>query len=173
MFFCISGPVCGKSTAHWRIPLLAINSVELSCLIHAFRVAGGTLMLDQRFPNCWPSVWCLHLLPVDPPHERSEALMSSFMFVQTSCWTNSGCASESKTHETQIMLLLCNLSFRNWLHCCPFVRWNHWSPVDSRCKGSLEWSFGGPVCCDGVDSPHKLTNGRLDFFSLCLSSRAV
>ena len=45
--------------------------------------------------------------------------MSSFMLVQTSCWTNSGDASESKTHESQNMPLLCNLSFRNWWHYWP------------------------------------------------------
>ena len=46
MFFLIAGPMCGESTAHWRIPLQAINSAELCCLINAFRIAGGTLMLD-------------------------------------------------------------------------------------------------------------------------------
>ena len=86
----------------------------------------------------------------NPHHKRTEALMSFFMFVQMSYWTNSGDASESKTHETQIMLLLCNLSFSNWWHYCPCVRWNHWSPVDSRCKGSLELNFGGPVCGDSI-----------------------
>ena len=42
----IAGPVCGESAAHWRIPLQTINSAELCCLINAFRIAGGTLMLD-------------------------------------------------------------------------------------------------------------------------------
>ena len=102
------------------------------------------------FPRCWPSFWRLHLFPVVPPHKRSEPLMSSFMFVLTSCWTNSGDASESKIHKSQIMPLLCNLSFRNWWHYWPCVRWNHWSPEDCRRKGWLEWSFGGPVCDDSI-----------------------
>ena len=88
-----------------------------------FANAGGALMLDLRFPHCWPSVWCLHLFPVDPIDKRSIALMSSFMLVQTSCWTNSGDTSESKTHETHTMFLLCNLSFRNW--------WQYWPCVIS------------------------------------------
>ena len=86
----------------------------------------------------------------NPHHKRAEALMSSFMFAQTICWTNSRDARESKSHETQIMLLLCNLSFTNWWHYCPYVRWNHWSPVDSRFKGSLELNFGGSVCGDSI-----------------------
>ena len=57
--FSIAGPVCGESTAHWRIPVRTINSVELCCLINAFRIAGWTLMFDKTFPLCWPSVWCL------------------------------------------------------------------------------------------------------------------
>ena len=109
---------------------------ERWCLIRYFRIAGP--------------VWRLQLFPVVPPHKRSEALMSSFMFVQTSCWTNSGYASGSKTHESQIMPLLCNLSFRNWWRYWSCVRWNHWSPEDSRCKESLEWSFSGPVCGDSI-----------------------
>ena len=46
MLFCVAGPVCGESTTHWRIPLQVINSAELCCLINAFRIAGGALMLD-------------------------------------------------------------------------------------------------------------------------------
>ena len=109
--------------------------VERWCLIKGFHIAG---------PMCGVSICS------NPHHKRTEALMFSFMFVQTSCWTNSGDASESKTHETQIILLLCHLSFSNWWHYCPCVRWNHWSPVDSRCKGSLELNFGGPVCGDSI-----------------------
>ena len=45
-FFLIAGPVYGESTAHWRIPLQTINSVELCYLIYAFCIAGGTLMHD-------------------------------------------------------------------------------------------------------------------------------
>ena len=48
------------------------------------------------------------------------------------------------------MLLLCHLSLSNWWHYCPCVLWNHWSPVDSRCKGSLDLNFGGPVCGDSI-----------------------
>ena len=44
--FLIAGPMCGESTAHWRIPLQTINSAELCCLINAFRIAGGTLIFD-------------------------------------------------------------------------------------------------------------------------------
>ena len=44
--FCIAGPLCGESTALCRIPLQAINDVELCCCINAFRTAGGALMLD-------------------------------------------------------------------------------------------------------------------------------
>ena len=104
-------------------------------LIKGFHIAG---------PVCGVSICS------NPHHKRTEALMSFFMFVQTKCWTNSGDASESKTHETQIMLLLFNLSISNWWHYCPCVRWNHWSPVDSRCKGSLELNFGGPVSGDSI-----------------------
>ena len=103
--------------------------VERWCLIKGFHIAGPV---------------CGVFICFNPHHKRTEALMSSFMFVQTSCWTNNGDASESKTHETQIMLLLYNLSFSNWWHHCPCVRCNHWSPVDCRCKGStvveLWWS---------------------------------
>ena len=77
--------------------------VEHWCMIKGFHIPG---------PVCGVSIWS------NPPHKRTEAFMSSFMFVQTSCWTNSGDASESTTHETQIMLLLCNLSFSNWWHYC-------------------------------------------------------
>ena len=68
--------------------------VERWCMIKGFHVPG---------PVCGVSICS------NPPHKRTEAFMSSFMFVQTSCWTNSGYSSESKTHETQIILLLCNL----------------------------------------------------------------
>ena len=85
--------------------------VERWCLIKGFRIAGPVCGVS----NC--SKWILLT--------KNEALMSSFMFVQTSCWTNSGYASVSKTHETQIMLLLCNLSHSNWWHHCPCVRWSH------------------------------------------------
>ena len=44
--FSIAGPVCGESTAQWQIPLQAINSAKLCCLINAFRIAGRALMLD-------------------------------------------------------------------------------------------------------------------------------
>ena len=45
--FYIAGPVCVEFTAHWQNPLQAINQwCELCCLINAFRIAGGTLMLD-------------------------------------------------------------------------------------------------------------------------------
>ena len=72
--------------------------VECWCLMKDFHIAG---------PVCGVSICS------NPHHKRTEALVFSFMFVQTSYWTNSGDASESKTHETQIMLLLCNLSFSN------------------------------------------------------------
>ena len=68
--------------------------------------------------------------------------MSSLTFVRMSCWTNSGYASESKTLDAQIMLLLCNLSFCNWLLYWPCVRWNYWSPVDSRHKGCYNETTG-------------------------------
>ena len=93
-------------------------------------------------------------------------LLSRF---QTSCWTNSGDASESKTHETQIILLLCDFSFSNWWHYCPCVRWNHWSPVDSRCKGSLELNFGGPVCGDSTAGGFPSQKLGLMFFYVCLN----
>ena len=110
--------------------------VKRWCLIKGFHIAG---------PVCGVSICS------NPHHKRTEALTSSsFVFAQTSCWTNNGDASESKTHETQIMLLLCNLSFSYWWHYCPSVRWHHWSPVDSRCKRSLELNFGGPVCSDSI-----------------------
>ena len=109
--------------------------VEHWCMIKGFQIAGSV---------CGVSICS------NPPHKRTEALMSSFMFVQTSCWTNSGDASESKTHETQIMLLLFNLKFSNWWHYCPCVWWNHLSPVDSRSKGSLELNFSDPVCGDSI-----------------------
>ena len=32
--FCIAAHVCGESTAHWWIPLQAINGAELCCLIN-------------------------------------------------------------------------------------------------------------------------------------------
>ena len=32
--FCIAAHVCGESTAHWWIPVQAINSAELCCLIN-------------------------------------------------------------------------------------------------------------------------------------------
>ena len=32
--FCIAAHVCGESTAHWWIPLQAINSAELCCLVN-------------------------------------------------------------------------------------------------------------------------------------------
>ena len=63
--------MCGESTAHWRIPLQTINSAELCCLINAFRIAGGMLMLDEKFPHCWPSVWCLHLFQSSSQKNRS------------------------------------------------------------------------------------------------------
>ena len=44
--FFIAGLMCGESTAHWWIPLQTINNAELCYLINAFRIAGGTLMLD-------------------------------------------------------------------------------------------------------------------------------
>ena len=52
--------VCGESTAHRWILSQTINSAELCCLITAFCIVGGALMLDLRFPHCWPSVQCLH-----------------------------------------------------------------------------------------------------------------
>ena len=133
--------------------------VERWCLIKGFHIAG---------PVCGVSICS------SPHHKRTEALMSSFMFVQTSCWTNSGDASESKIHETQIMLLLCNLSFSNWWHYCLYVLWNHWSPVDSRCKGSLELNFGGPVCADSILS-QKLGLMFSFMFALtsCLTNKRV
>ena len=82
---CITGRVCGEFTAHWRIPLQTINSTELCGFIYDFRIAGGALMLHYSFQHCWPSVGCLHLFPLDPPHNRREALVYSFMFVPTSC----------------------------------------------------------------------------------------
>ena len=106
--------------------------VERWCMIKGFHIPGPVRGVS---------------ICSNPPHKRTETFMSSFMFVQTSCWTNSGDASESKT---QIILLLCNLSFSNWWHYCPCVRWNNWSPVDSRCKGLLELNFGGPVCGDST-----------------------
>ena len=69
--------------------------VKRWCMIKGFHIPG---------PVCGVSI-CSNC-----PHKRTEAFMSSFMFVQTSCWTNSGDESESKTHETQVILLLCNLS---------------------------------------------------------------
>ena len=145
----------GESTAHWRIPVQTINSAELCCLINAFRKLVERWCLIKRFHIAGPV--CGVSICSNPHHKRTEALMSSFMFVQTGCWTNSGDAIESKTHETQIMLLLCNLSSSNWWHCCPCVWRNFWSPVDTRCKGSLELNFGGPVCGDSIagGSYHK------------------
>ena len=129
---------------------------ERWCMIKGFHIPG---------PVCGVSICS------NPHHKRTEAFMYSFMFVQTSCWTISGDASESKSHETQIILLFCNLSFSNWWHYCPCVRWNHWSPVDSRCKGSLGLKFGGPVCGDSIDGgfpSQKL--GLMFFFMFALTS---
>ena len=103
--------MCGESTAHWRIPLQTINSAELCCLINAFRIAGGMLMLDERFPHCWPSVWCLYLFQSSSQKNRSFGVF--FHVCPNELLNKSGDASESKTHETQTMLLLCNLSFSN------------------------------------------------------------
>ena len=150
--FCVAGSVCSESTTHWR-SLQTINSAGLCCLISVFRMLVRRWCLIKGFRIVLPM--CGRSSSVT---KRSEALMSAFMFVQTSCWTNSGGSNESKTHEIQIMLLLCNLSFRNWWHYRPCVRWNHWSPVDYRCKGSLECSFGGPVCNDSI------TKGGLEVF---------
>ena len=58
--FCIDDSVCGESTAHMWIISQTINSAELCCLITAFCIVGGDLMLDLRFPYFWPSVQCLH-----------------------------------------------------------------------------------------------------------------
>ena len=128
--------------------------VERWCMIKGFHIPG---------PVCVVSICS------NPPHKRTEAFMSSFMFVQTSCWTNSGYASESITHETQIILLLCNLSFSNWWHYCPCVQWNHWSPVDSRCKGSLELNFGGPVCSDSTAGGFPSQKLGFMFFYVCFN----
>ena len=53
--------------------------VERWCLIKGFHIA---------VPVCGVSI-CFN-----PHHKRTKPLMSSVMFVQTSCWTNSGDASE-------------------------------------------------------------------------------
>ena len=125
------------------------------CIIEGFHIAG---------PVCGVSI-CFK-----PPHKRIEALMYSFMGVQTNCWTNSGDAGESITHETQIMLLLCNLSYSNYWHYCPCMRWNHWSPVDYRCKRSLELNLSGPVCGDSIAGGFPSQKLGLMFFMFALTS---
>ena len=76
------------------------------------------------------------------------------------------------------MLLLRNLSFHNWLHYWPCVRWNHWSSVDSRRKGSLEWSVGGSVCGDSIAGGFPLQKVGLMFYFMfawtsCLTNNRV
>ena len=122
--------------------------VERWCMIKGFHTPG---------PVCGVSICS------NPPHKRTEAFMSSFMFVQRSCWTNNGDANESKTHETQIMLLLCNLSFSNWWHYCPCVRWitgHQWIPV---ARGHWSWTL--VVLCAAIPPPVvPLTKARLGVF---------
>ena len=57
--------------------------VERWWLIKGFHIA-----VRIAVPVCGVSICS------NPHHKRTKALMSSFMFVQKSCWTNSGDASE-------------------------------------------------------------------------------
>ena len=84
----------------------------------------------------------------NPHHKRTEALMS---FSRLSKW------AVEQTVEMQVSRKLMKFRLCYCYVICHSVIdgiiapvWNHWSPVDSRCKGSLELNFGGPVCGDSI-----------------------
>ena len=116
--------------------------VERWCMIKGFHIPC---------PACGASICS------NPPNKRTKAFMTSIMSVQMSCWTNSGYASESKTHETQIILLLCNLSLSNYdltVPVCGKTTGHQLIPV---ARGHWSWTL--VVQCAAipppVDSPHK------------------
>ena len=155
------------------------RSIAWNCVVWLMHFAllvahfDAWLKVSTLLTQCVVSPFVPILITKEP---KLWCLLSCFF--QTSCWTNSGDASESKTLETQIMLLLCHLSFSNWWHYCPCVWWNHWSPMDSRCKGSLELNFGGPVCGNSTAGEFPLQKLGLVFsfmFALtsCLTNNRV
>ena len=110
--FCIAAHVCDESTAHWWIPLQAINSAEFCCLIN----------------------------------------------VLMSCWTNCGDSSK-KT----VKLIL----------CCTVMEIVIPKLMTSLArKGSLKWSFGGPMWRDSIagGTPHKRSAW---YFLSCLPERTA
>ena len=149
--FFNAGPVCDESTAHWQIPLQAVNSanfavwlrlfallVERWCLIKCFRIAGRVCGFSIS------SQWFL-------------------LTKEAKLWCLLSCLSKQAVEQTVEMQVSRKLMKVRICHCYVIchsvidditgsacVRWNHWSPVDSRCKGLLEWSFGGPVCGDSI-----------------------
>ena len=95
------------------------------CMIKGFHIPG---------PVCGVSICS------NPPHKRTKAFMS-FMFVQTSCSTNSGDASESKTHETQIILfyVTCHLVIDDiTVPVCGETTGHQWIPV---ARGHWSWTL--------------------------------
>ena len=173
--FCIDDSVCGESTAHRWILSQTINRAELCCLITAFCIVGGALMIsDFRIAGLVCSVSI-----------GSKGFRFSFMFARTSSWSNGRFASQLKTPDAHMMSrvdrgLLCVICHsvidditspaygetgNRWIPAAmdawnqhldsrpkgcgetTVMWWNHRSPVNSR---RMELSYGGPVCGDSI-----------------------
>ena len=123
-------------------------------------------MLDYRFPHRWPSVWCLQLVSVNPPHKKSETLMSFFMFVLTS-WVFFFKRAVEQTMEMQV-----GREFMNLILCyfyiiyysvidditglvCGATTGHQWFPI-----ARDHWNGALVVPCaafpSSVDSPQKV-----------------
>ena len=132
--FCIAAHVCGESTAHWWIPLQAINSAELCCLINVL-MSCWTNCRDSSEKNrethiilycygnrhskidditgsqgitgvelCWSNMTGFHRRWYP---SQKVGLIFSFMFAWTNCYTNCRVASGLKSHDAYAMSLLC------------------------------------------------------------------
>ena len=92
--------------------------VERWCFIKAFRIAGKVYGVSIS------SHWTLLTI---------EAKLCCLLSCLSKQAVEQTVDMHVKTEETQIMLLLCNVSFCNGWTC---VRWNQWSPVDSLITGA-------------------------------------
>ena len=159
--------MCGESTAHWRIPWQTINSAELCCLINAFRIAGGMLMFDERFPHCWPSVWCLHLFQSSSQKNRSFGVFfhvcpSELLNKQWRCkWVENSWNSDNVICHSVINDIIVPL--------CGETIGHQWIPV-----ARDHWSLTLVVQCAAIPSPVESSHKSSAWcFLLCLPYQAV
>ena len=112
--FCIAAHVCGESTAHWWIPLQAMNSAELCCLID---------VLMSCWTNCGDSSEKTRETPMwrdsiagGTPHKRSA-------------WCFLSCLPERTAKQTVELPVGWNPMTRMRCHCYVSIRHSTWLKI--------------------------------------------